>query len=154
MNAIIAGAILIGGIGFAWWFMNRSSEQRAARQAEMDREEQQRIASQFGLPAGIRPLCPAGDNCLAQQALDDGEAHNSKWVDNDFRVVYWREMDAGKGIGQSMKVAMEERQWRLDSREQVLERLKSKNLISQSDKDTWLREYRAEGIPDGFGRFS
>lgn len=150
---IVTAFILVGGVGFAVWFMGKSAKDREARETERRDEDARQQALRSGLAAGDRPMWdPMDPDPLARKILDDGDAHNSKHTSPEFRRIWWETMDGGSGMAAAFFEAMQKTCWRRDSRKQVYDRLFSHGLISEGKKNEWHRD--ADRLPEGHGVFA
>lgn len=143
----VVGVALFG----AWKYTQARAVSREKEEEERQKEEQREQATQTGLAAGDRPLCPPAEpDCLARKILDDGLASNHQHVTPDFRDIYWREMDKGRGMAEAFRTAMRAERWKAGSQGQVFDRLKSHGLISDARRKEWTAEALAQ-FPHGYG---
>ena len=147
-DLLLTGLVLLAAGAFAWWYLRRTEQQREEREEQRQAEEAAKLSAESGLPIGERPIIV---DELARAILDDGLAHNSKWVDSEFRSAYWSKMDAGAGMAEAFRAAMEARRWRSGSQGQVFDRLLSHGLIDETTRDQWKASAEAR-FPSGYGR--
>lgn len=154
MDIILTILALAGAFLFAVWYLRRTEERRAVDKEQRAEQEQRELSRAAGLPDGVRPLWdPADPDPIARKILDDGLAHNSKYVDDAFRNAYWSAMDSGVGMAESFRRAMDARKWRSGSQGQVFDRLYSHGKLDEPTRDRWKRSAE-DRHPSGYGTHS
>lgn len=150
LNTIFSVVIVGAAIGFAWFYMQRRDEERAADKLVSDAESRNRASREAGLADGDRPLFERdAEDPIERKILDDGDAHNSKWVSPTFRAAFWQVRDRGGNLSAAFEAGMDATCWRRGSREQVYERLFSAKVISEGEKNRLIQSVISE--PDGHG---
>jgi hypothetical protein len=155
MQLLLAfGIIAVSGLG-AFWFLNRQSAARDARNAQREAEERARQAAQYGYSADDPPLWePSDPDPLIRKILDEGDADNSNHLDRRFRDAFRAKLAEGPsvGIAQAFIHAMAVACWRRNSRREVYDRLYSNRLISEAEKNQLSAD--AARLPDGHGTYA
>lgn len=142
---IFSLAIVVGGIGFAIWFMRDANAKRDERKQEQTAKDQ--IAA--NLASGLQP----GDTPLPAQVieiLNGGDfADNAKHVDRVFRDAFKISFPV-HGMARAILDAMEAAGWREGSRGQVVDQLKDRRMVSEGDAERMKAIWRA-ALPGGYG---
>lgn len=149
ISLAIVGAMVAAAVFFARWYLANSKakrdeiEQAAASEAARDR------LYQSGHGSAEPPPVWNGED-LAHAILNDGVASNAQHVDGTFKREYWKWAESA-GMAVAFRKAMYKACWRSGSQGQVYDRLKSHDLISEHERDTW-KWLAEQDFPSGYGR--